>query len=112
MPRIVCCTIALLMMVMAPGAHAGGADPAFLRQHALTRGFMLGRPVDPRLTPDGKAVLFLRARPREPLQSLYQFDVDSGQTRELLTPEQLLRGADEKLPAAEKARRERMRIST
>jgi dipeptidyl-peptidase-4 len=38
--------------------------------------------------------------------------VATGQTRALLTPEQLLKGAEEKLSAAEKAQRERQRIST
>jgi dipeptidyl-peptidase-4 len=39
-------------------------DTTYLRQHAQTRGFMLGRPVRPKITPDGKAVLFLRAQAR------------------------------------------------
>jgi dipeptidyl-peptidase-4 len=72
---------------------------------------MLGRPLRPQPTPDGKAVLFLRSGPRSSRLSLYEFDVASGMTRELLTPEQLLKGAEEKLSAEEKARRERMRVS-
>jgi dipeptidyl-peptidase-4 len=42
---------------------------------------------------------------------LYEFDVDSGKTRELLTPEQVLKGAEEHLTPEEKARRERQRVS-
>lgn len=86
-------------------------DAAYLRRHALTRGFMLGRPVRPRPTPDGKAVLFLRAQARVPSLRLYEFDIASGKTRELLTPEMVLKGAEEHLSPEEKARRERQRVS-
>src|SRR5262245_39824370 len=83
----------------------------FLRTHAETRGFMLGRPVSPRLTPDGKTVLFLRSPPRSPEQSLYAFDVASGKTTTLLTPAQLLAGKQEQLSPEERARRERARVT-
>jgi dipeptidyl-peptidase-4 len=86
-------------------------ETQFLRDLAETRGFMLGRPVKATPTPDGKAVLFLRGRARSPRLSLYEFDVATAKTRELLTPEQLLKGAAEKLSPEEKARRERMRVS-
>ena len=96
------------------GLHADPAKPDdhFLRDYAETRGFMLGRPVNATPTPDGKTVLFLRAKSgREPSQELYAFDVASGQTRRLLSPEDALKGASEKLSPEEKARRERQRIS-
>ena len=83
----------------------------YLRDHAETRGFGLGRPVKAVPTPDGQAVLFLRAQARVPRLQLYEFDVATGQTRVLLTPEQVLKGAEEKLSPEEKARRERMRVS-
>jgi dipeptidyl-peptidase-4 len=86
-------------------------DSRYLRDHAETRGFMLGRPVQAKPTPDGKAVLFLRAQARVPKLRLYEFDVATGKTRELLTPEKVLQGAAEKLSPEEKARRERMRVS-
>jgi dipeptidyl-peptidase-4 len=86
-------------------------DTRYLRDHAETRGFMLGRPVGAKPTPDGKAVLFLRAQARVPKMRLYEFDVATAKTRELLTPEQVLKGAEEHLSAEEKARRERMRVS-
>src|SRR5262245_40685391 len=86
-------------------------DTQFLRDYSETRGFMLGRPVQAKPTPDGKAVLFLRSEARKPRLSLYEFDVASAKTRELLTPETLLKGAEETLSAEEKARRERMRVS-
>jgi dipeptidyl-peptidase-4 len=84
---------------------------SYLRDHALTRGFMLGRPNRAKPTPDGKAVLFLRAEPRVAKLQLYEFDVATKQTRLLLSPEQLLKGAEENLSPEEKARRERARIS-
>jgi dipeptidyl-peptidase-4 len=86
-------------------------DTRFLRDLAETRNFNLGRPVRATPTPDGKAVLFLRAQARVPQLRLYEFDVATGRTRELLTPEQILKGAEEQLSPEEKARRERMRIS-
>ncbi|MGL4552221.1 MAG: prolyl oligopeptidase family serine peptidase, partial [Gemmataceae bacterium] len=43
--------------------------------------------------------------------SLYEFDVATAKTRELLTPEMLLKGAEEKLTPQEKARRERQRVT-
>src|SRR5213080_753497 len=86
-------------------------DASYLRRHAETRGFMLGRPVKPKFTPDGKAVLFLRAEARVPKLRLYEFDVATGKTKELLTPEALLKGAEEHLTPEEKARRERQRVS-
>src|SRR5436190_9864010 len=106
----------LLASSLAPGQSLKPAkdavlDASYLRTHAETRGFMLGRPVKAKPTPDGKAVLFLRSQARVPKLRLYEFDVASGKTRELLTPEQVLKGAEEKLTPEEKARRERMRVS-
>ena len=94
-----------------PAAPAGEGD-AFLRDYAETRGFMLGRPVSATPTPDGTAVLFLRARSaREPSQELYEFNVATKETRRLLSPDEALNGATENLSPEEKARRERQRIS-
>jgi dipeptidyl-peptidase-4 len=86
-------------------------DTSFLKLYPETRGFMLGRPQKPKITPDGKAVLFLRAEPKTPKMKLYEFDVAGGQTKELLSPETLLKGADENLTPEEKARRERQRVT-
>lgn len=103
----------LIFISAAPADSAKGTtlDTRFLRTYAETRGFMLGRPVKAKPTPDGKAVLFLRAQARVPKLRLYEFDVASGKTRELLTPEAVLKGAEEKLTPEEKARRERQRVS-
>jgi dipeptidyl-peptidase-4 len=105
---------ALVFATVAGAAMSARADapaPHFLRDHTETRGFMLGRPVSPRPTPDGKSVIFLRSPPRSPELALYRFDVASGKTEELLTPAQLLKGAEEQLSPEERARRERMRVT-
>lgn len=88
-----------------------GPYPDYLQVHARTRGFQLGRPQKAIPTPDGQHILFLRATADAPEQRLYEFEVASGKTRELLTPAQLLQGAAEMLSPEEKARRERMRQS-
>lgn len=87
------------------------AEASFLRNYVETRGFTLGRPVRVKPTPDGKSVLFLRAEPRNPRLSLYEFDVSTGGTKQLLTPEAVLKGTEERISPEEKARRERMRVS-
>src|SRR5205085_7624110 len=53
-------------------------DTTFLRTLAQTRSFQLGRPQHPRVTPDGKAVLFLRSEARSTKLSLFEFNVASG----------------------------------
>ncbi|HYE62151.1 MAG TPA: DPP IV N-terminal domain-containing protein [Phycisphaerales bacterium] len=84
----------------------------FLRQYAATYRFTLGRPKSITVTPDGKAVLFLRSGPRSFVHDLYEFDVATGKERVLLTAEQVLGGQDEQLTPEEKARRERLRLSS
>ncbi len=105
----------LAIATIAPAAETPGApkpmDTSFLKLYAETRGFMLGRPVKPKITPDGKTVLFLRAEAKTPTMKLFEFDVATGKTKELLSPEALLKGADENLTPEEKARRERQRVS-
>ncbi len=89
----------------------GTLPPQFLADVSATKSFTLGRPVGARLLPDGKTVLFLRAEARQTKQLLYAFDVATGETTLLLSPETLLNGASEVLSVEEKARRERMRVS-
>src|SRR5437773_1606953 len=104
----------LWTLITVPATHAESArvtNLKYLRDHAETRGFSLGRPTKALPTPDGQAVLFLRARARTPKLDLYEFDVGSRNTRLLLTPEEILKGAEEKLSAEEKVLRERMRVS-
>lgn len=83
----------------------------FFRDIAETRSFTLGRPIHPSLTPDGSALLFLRGGSRDPVLRLYQMQVSTGKVEELLTPEALLKGTEEKLSVKERARRERMRMT-
>lgn len=90
---------------------ASVADSAFLEQYAATRRFSAGHPTSIKITPDGRAVLFLRSGPRSFVQDLYEFDTTTAQERVLLTAEGILKGAEEQLSAEEKARRERMRVS-
>ena len=94
-----------------PAAKDTAVDTNYLRTLAQTRSFQLGRPSRPQPTPDGKAVLFLRSEPRSPKLSLFEFDVETSKTRELLTPADVLKGTEEKLSPEEKAARERMRVS-
>jgi dipeptidyl-peptidase-4 len=94
-----------------PAAPAAAPAPSFLRQLSETRSFGLGRPGMATIAPDEQTVFFLRASPDTRRQSLFAFDVATGQTREVLTPEALLQGAEETLSPEEKARRERMRMS-
>jgi dipeptidyl-peptidase-4 len=87
-------------------------DVAFLTRLVTTRGFSLGAAMAPRFLSDGSKLLYLRAAgPEKPDLGLYVFDLASGETRELITPEQVLKGAEEKLSPEEKARRERMRAN-
>lgn len=110
--------VSLAFLAMNLGV-AGGAlaaerdspDVRFFRDLAETRNYTLGLPVTPRLTPDSKSVIFLRGGPRDPVLRLYEMDIESGRERELLTPEQILKSAEETLSAEEKSRRERQRQS-
>ncbi len=88
-----------------------GPVPGYLGLHSKTRGFSLGKPMRATPTPDGKQVLFLRATAASPELRLHVLDVATGQSRELLSPAQLLQGVEERLSVEEKARRERMRQS-
>jgi dipeptidyl-peptidase-4 len=87
------------------------ANEKFLRQYAETYRFSLGRPQRARITPDGKAVLFLRSLPRSFVMDLFAFDCQTGQERVLLTAEKILAGKAEKLSAEEQAQRERLRLA-
>src|SRR5687768_9728671 len=108
--------LAALCALTAMTATAQPTPPAtspseFLRQYAQTRRFLNGRPVGLKFTPDGKTLLFLRSPPTSTVQALFAFDVATGQTRELLTAESILRGAAQELSVEEKARLERQRNS-
>ena len=114
--KTITCALALLLGGVA-GAHAAEPAPAknvdtsFLKKYAETRRFMLGRPQNPKVAPDGKSVLFLRADADKPTLKLFEFDVATGKSKELLSPAALLKGDAENLTPEEKARRERMRLT-
>jgi dipeptidyl-peptidase-4 len=105
--------LAALCTVSSGGilAATDEASLKFFQDLAETRNFTLGRPVAPKLTPDGQTVIYLRGGPRDPVMRLYEFRLPGGPERELLAPEQLLGGAAETLTQEEKARRERARIT-
>ncbi|MHB8878782.1 MAG: DPP IV N-terminal domain-containing protein, partial [Myxococcaceae bacterium] len=103
--------VAPLIASLLAAAPAPAQEDSFLRLYAETRRFQAGRPVAAKATPDGQAVLFLRAKAKSPEQTLFSFEVATGQTKELITPEQLLAGAAENLSVAERARLERMRVT-
>ena len=97
--------------VTTRAAETESADLRYFRELVETRNYSLGQPVSPKITPDGKAVIFLRSGPRDPVLRLYEFTIAEAKLREILTPEKLLRGAEEKLTAEERSRRERERQS-
>ncbi|HWL84916.1 MAG TPA: DPP IV N-terminal domain-containing protein, partial [Polyangiaceae bacterium] len=80
----------------------------FPREFAETQRFSLGEPRSITPTEDGRYVFFLRATAHEARNSLWEVEVSTGATRELLRPESL--APTEKLSAEERARRERQRI--
>lgn len=101
-----------------PSPRPGGPETAdrappdtFLAQLAATGRFRRGKPNSITLTPDGKAVLFLRSGPRSIVQDLYEYDVPRRRERVLLTAAGVLSGAEERLTVEERARRERQRQS-
>src|SRR5947209_19545955 len=102
---------ALLLPRAAHAAEPESADLPYFREQLETRNYSLDQPVSPQITPDGKTVVFLRGGPRDPILRLYEFTIGDGKLREILTPEKILKGAEEKLTTEEKSRRERERQS-
>jgi dipeptidyl-peptidase-4 len=110
--RITTGVLALVMLALvAPLAHAA-APSDFLDRYSLTRGFRSGQPTSIAIPKGGGQVLFLRSGPRDRVQSLWAFDVKGAGERELLTGAKLLGGGDETLSPEEKARRERLRLTS
>ncbi|MEI6109481.1 MAG: DPP IV N-terminal domain-containing protein, partial [Actinomycetes bacterium] len=85
---------------------------SFPRQSAATRHFQLGAPRSFHILNDGSGVLFLRSdHGRDPVNSLWVYDLATKVERKVADPRTLLAG-DQDIPDAEKARRERMRETT
>ncbi|MEY2495231.1 MAG: dipeptidyl-peptidase 4 [Verrucomicrobiota bacterium] len=103
--------IVLTLPSVSEAAEQESADLRYFRELVETRNYSLGQPVSPQLTPDGKAVIFLRGGARDPVLRLYEFTIATSTLREILTPEKLLQGTEEKLTAEERSRRERERQS-
>jgi dipeptidyl-peptidase 4 len=104
-----------LRIVAAPVTPAvwhgvGMPSSSLPRQLARTRRFRLGAPDRFTIAADGGTVLFLRSRARdEPVTCLWALDVRDGRERLLADPAGLTGGAAERLPEAERTRRERAR---
>ena len=60
-PRFLPPVLLLATAALLPAQMTEDASLQFFRDLAETRNFTLGRPVSPRLTPDGASVIFLRA---------------------------------------------------
>jgi dipeptidyl-peptidase 4 len=97
----------------APGWEGNGKilcmTESFPRQEARTRRFTLGVPRAFRVSPDGARVAYLCTQGgSDPVTCLWVLDVGSGQERLVVDP-RTLGGDEQNLPAAERARRERVR---
>jgi dipeptidyl-peptidase-4 len=93
----------------APMAVPGGKlDEAIVRALAETHSYRSGMPENAVVTPDGSAVLFLRAEARRPAQSLYKLDLATQRLVRLCAPDEVFKNP-EQLSPAERERRERLR---
>lgn len=85
---------------------------SFPRLYARTARFTLGVPRALTVSPDGRRVHFLRTPSgTERVGSLWAYDVESRQEREVASPAALLGDGEEALSVEERARRERSRES-
>jgi dipeptidyl-peptidase-4 len=93
----------------SPGAWPA-LDEQFLQASAATLSFRLGKPQPLAVTSD-HTVLFRRTGARERRAELFALSPD-GTIAQLTKIDELLRGGDERLSTAERARRERTRTAT
>ncbi|MDG2427339.1 MAG: prolyl oligopeptidase family serine peptidase [Acidimicrobiales bacterium] len=90
---------------------------SFPRQHARTRRFTCGVPRNVRVASDGSRILFLRSsKGDDPFNALWSMNPADGKERLIASPLVLLsdenaEGNHQRVPAAELARRERVRES-
>ncbi|MER6287994.1 S9 family peptidase [Streptomyces sviceus] len=83
---------------------------SFPRRHARTQRFTVGAPRAFTVAPDGSRVVFLRSNSgTNRANSLWVLDAEDGGERVAADPRALLGNAEERLSAAERARRERSR---
>jgi dipeptidyl-peptidase-4 len=86
---------------------------SFPRLAARTMNFRLGLPRGFQVSPDGQRVVFLRAPSgTERAHQLWVYDVASGSERLVADPVELLGAGAEDLTQEERARRERLRVTT
>ena len=64
-----------LSVVAIRAAEQESEDLRYFRELVETRNYSLGQPVSPKITPDGKAVVFLRGGARDPVLRLYEFTI-------------------------------------
>jgi dipeptidyl-peptidase 4 len=103
-------TVALTALIAMSAFGESSDTDHYLQTFAETQNFSLGRPIEAMPTADGQSVIFLRSdSPRDRTTGLYRFDVASGQTEQLATPEKLLGDQSGNLSPEEKMRRERTR---
>jgi dipeptidyl-peptidase-4 len=89
-----------------------GVTESFPRQSAATRNFQLGAPRSFTICESGEQVLFLRSESgRDSVNSLWIYDVVNRVETKFADPRVIL-ADDAEVPAAERARRERMRETT
>ncbi|MEZ4398674.1 MAG: prolyl oligopeptidase family serine peptidase [Kofleriaceae bacterium] len=93
-----------------PVAPWGDIDTAAIAELAATRSYSLGMPRPVKLLPDG-SLLFLRTGPRSYVAELFLLDAATGETSLVASAATLTSTSDVTLSAAEKARRERMRMT-
>src|SRR5438270_952093 len=85
-------------------------DDSYPRQTARTRNFTVGAPRTFRVSSDGSRVVFLRSPSgTDPFNGLWVLDVESGEERLVADARSLVTGGEGSVPAAERARRERVR---
>ncbi|MSY04432.1 MAG: S9 family peptidase, partial [Actinobacteria bacterium] len=82
----------------------------FPRHSARTLRFSLGAPRNFTISPDGQRVVFVRSGSgTDRTGRLFELDLNSKNTREIVNPLDLLKSGDEKISVEEQARRERAR---
>lgn len=94
--------------VMPTAVPVAKLDEGIVRALAETHAYRSGTPQSPVVTPDGRAVLFLRAEARKPAQALFKLDIGTGHLTRLCAPDEVFKNPDQLSPA-ERERRERLR---
>ena len=85
-------------------------DESIVRALAETHYYRSGTPQSAVVTPNGQAVLFLRAEARKPAQALFKLDLSTGRLLRLCAPDEVFKNPEQVSPA-ERERRERLRLT-